>query len=145
MSEPDSNEQRQLDFIIQRLKMMVKGKYHGHYSPRLTILAFTIHAASAVAYNTLRDSQTLCLPSTSTLRKVSRRVGGQTGLDNTSYLKLRLSKLNEYKRTMLLIIDEIYVAERLEYSGGEVIGLTADGTVATTLLCFMIKVACLQV
>ena len=70
---------------------------------------------------------------------VSRRVGGQTGLDNTSYLKLRLSKLNEYERIMLLIIDEIYVGKRFEYSGGEVIGLTADGAVATALLCFMIK------
>lgn len=27
----------------------------------------------------------------------------------------------------------------MEYSGGELIGLTADGTVASTLLCFMIK------
>lgn len=62
-----------------------------------------------------------------------------SGLDNTGYLKLRVSKLAEQERTVVLIIDEIYVAKRVEYSGGDVQGLTADGTVASTLLCFMIK------
>jgi len=37
------------------------------------------------------------------------------------------------------MIDEIYVAKRVEYVGGEVQGLTPDGSVASTLLCFMIK------
>ena len=40
---------------------------------------------------------------------------------------------------MLLIIDKIYVAKRVEYSAGEIHGLTADRAVASTLLCFMIK------
>jgi len=38
-----------------------------------------------------------------------------------------------------LIIDEIYIAKRVEYYSGEVQGLTADGSVASTLLCFMVK------
>jgi len=59
--------------------------------------------------------------------------------DNSSYLKLRISKLNEFERTVLLIIDEVYVAKRVEYSGGSIHGLTTDGNVASMLLCFMIK------
>jgi len=47
--------------------------------------------------------------------------------------------MNELDRTVILIIDEIYVAKRVEYSSGEVQGLTADRNVASTLLCFMIK------
>jgi len=43
------------------------------------------------------------------------------------------------ERTVILIIDKIYIAERVEYSGAEVQGLTVDGNVASTLLCFMIK------
>ena len=39
----------------------------------------------------------------------------------------------------MLIVDEIYIAKRVEYSAGEIQGLTADGAVATTLLCFMVK------
>lgn len=38
-----------------------------------------------------------------------------------------------------MIIDEIYIARRVEYSSGEVLSLTADGNVASTLLCFMVK------
>ena len=40
---------------------------------------------------------------------------------------------------MLPIVDEIYIAKRVEYSGGDLLGLTADGNVASTLLCFMVK------
>jgi hypothetical protein len=37
------------------------------------------------------------------------------------------------------MIDEIYIAKRVEHSGGKVQGLTSDGSVASTLLCFMVK------
>ena len=40
---------------------------------------------------------------------------------------------------MLLMIDEIYVAKRAEYSAGEIYGLASDGRIASTLLCFMVK------
>jgi len=33
----------------------------------------------------------------------------------------------------------MYVAKRVEYAGGEVRGLTDDGSAASTLLCFMVK------
>ena len=75
----------------------------------------------------------------STLSKLTRRLHSSAGTDNLAYLQLRVSKLNEFERTVLLIIDEIYIARRVEYSAGEVQGLTADGTVASTLLCFTVK------
>jgi hypothetical protein len=98
-----------------------------------------IYAASPAAYMVLQDQNILCLPTTTTLRKVTRRLNSATGLDNSSYLKLRISKLNQYERTVILIIDEIYVAKRVEYTRGEMQGLTPDGSVASTLLCFMVK------
>jgi len=52
---------------------------------------------------------------------------------------LRVSKLTALQRNVVLIIDEIYIAKRVEYFGGEVQGLTSDGEVASTLLCFMVK------
>ena len=102
-------------------------------------MSYLVHATSAAAYNAVLTSSLLCLPSVSTLNKVTKRLDCTSGLDNTGYLKLRVSKLAEQERTVVLIIDEIYVAKRVKYSGGDVQGLTADGTVASTLLCFMIK------
>jgi len=62
-----------------------------------------------------------------------------TNVDNSAYLQLQVSQLNEPERTVTLIIDEIYIARTVEYSSGGVQGLTTDGSVASTLLCFMVK------
>ena len=38
-----------------------------------------------------------------------------------------------------MMIDEIYLAKRVEASGGQLLGLTDNCQAATTGLCFMIK------
>ena len=63
----------------------------------------------------------------------------KSGLDDTTCLKMRFSKLNAYDRNILLIIDEIYLSKRVEASGGQVFGLTDGCEVASTALCFMVK------
>jgi len=91
------------------------------------------------AYNVLLQENVLSLPSVATLKKITRKVDASTNVDDASYLQLRVSKLQEHERAVILIIDEIYVSKRIEYAGGDVVGLTPDGKVASTLLCFMIK------
>ena len=83
--------------------------------------------------------KTCCVYRQSAHRKVTRRLSTDSGIDNSTYLRMRASKLNEFQRKVVLIIDEIYIARRVEYSGGEITGLTPDGCVATTLLCFIVK------
>jgi len=121
----------------------IKTFIHSFIHSQLTVFAYLLHATSATAYRVLLEQNVLCLPSVSTLAKVTRKVsssnGSSSGLDNTGYLQLRVSKLNEFQRHVLLIVDEIYIAKRVEYSAGKIHGLTADGAVATTLLCFMVK------
>ena len=133
---------RKISFLIEQVELISVNKYARHYTPQLMILSYMVLAASAAAFKILTDEKVLSLPSTSTLRKVTRRLDANKGLDNSAYLKLRISKMNEFERAMVLIIDEIYVAKRVEYSAGGVQGLTADGAVASTLLCFMIKSLC---
>ena len=124
---------------MEQLQLVLKLKHGRHYTPELTIFAFMIHAASPAAYQVLSDENVLCLPSTNTLKKVTRRLKSVTAVDNSDYLQLRVSQLNEPERTVTLMIDEIYIAKRVEYSAGGVQGLTADSSVASTLLCFMVK------
>ena len=139
LEDSQSDEYRKISFIIEQLRLLLKQKQGRHYSPQLTVMAYRLNAASAAAYNLLQDENILCLPSKSTLTKITRRLNSNSGLDNSAYLKLRVSKLNEFDRHVILMIDEIYIAKRVEYCGGELQGLTADGSVATTLLCFMVK------
>jgi len=139
-TEPErSQESRKVSFILEQLQLLQCQKFGRQYSPQLTILCYLINATSSSAYAVLRDENVLCLPSVTTLRKITRRLHVNEGLDSSAYLKLRVSKLNEFERNVVLIIDEIYVAKRVECCAGQVKGLAADGSVASTLLCFMVK------
>ena len=137
--DDEKDDFRKLQFLIEQLQLITLNKYNRNYSPQLTVLSFMINSASSAAHTVLREENILCLPSTNTLRKVSRRMSDADGLDNSGYLALRDSHLNEHERNVVLMIDEIYVAKRVEYSGGDVKGLTPDCAVASTLLCFMVK------
>jgi len=106
-----SDDHRKFSFVglLEQLKLTTKSKYRRHYSPQLIVFAYLLHISSAAAYKVLL---VICLPSVSTLvtRQVNSTNGNSNGLDNTGYLKLRVSKLSELQRNVLLIIDEIYVA-----------------------------------
>jgi len=115
------------------------GLYQRHCSPQLIVLSFLPHAASSAAYSALLEENVLSLPSTTTLNKVTCRLNSSSTTDNLAYLKLRVSKLNKFEHSVLLIIDEIYVAKRVGYSCGKVQGLAGDGNIASTPLCFMVK------
>ena len=139
LDENESDEYRKISFFIEQIKLVSKHKFGRHYSPQLTIMSFRISAASSAAYEALLNENVVCLPSLTTLQKVTRRLDSSTGLDNSSYLNLRVSKLNKFDRNIVLIVDDIYIAKRVEYSAGEVQGLTPDGSIANTLLCFTVK------
>ncbi|KAG1666192.1 THAP domain-containing protein 1 [Nymphon striatum] len=54
-------------------------------------------------------------------------------------------QLNFFKeQTVVLVIDEIYAAKRVEYAAtkGQVLGATAEGDIASTILGFMISSVC---
>ena len=57
-------------------------------------------------------------------------------------IKLRFSKLNDYEKNVLLAVDEIYVAKRPEFSGGQINGVSNEFNTARTALCFMVKSLC---
>ena len=139
IDDSSSDKSRAIAFSVEQLKLLSTNKHARHYSPELSIFAYIIHATSAAAYNVLIEQNVFCLPSVRTLKKITRRLNVTEGLDNSAYLSLRVGQLNELQRTVVLIIDEIYIAKRLEYSGGQIVGLTNDGTVASTLLCFAVK------
>ena len=128
----DSEKYRKLLFIVEQIDLLSVSKYGRNYSPQLMIISYLISAASTSAYDVLLNENMLSLPSRKTLSKVTKRLDGVDGLSNVSYLKLRAGQLSELQRNVVLIIDEIYVAKRVEFSGGLVQGLTADGEVAVS-------------
>jgi hypothetical protein len=112
--EERDNKRCQLDFLLEQMKFIGKSKYAHHYSPQLLIYAYMIYACSPSAYGVFRDQNLLCLPAVLTLKKITRRLDTNTGNDTAGYLKLRAIKLNQLQKTVLLIIDEIYIVKRVE-------------------------------
>lgn len=133
--------QRHILFIIEQLNLIGKHPCRFRYSKTLLAAAFTVFNTSSSAYNKLLDLDILSLPSPRTLRKLHQIVSCSTGVCKDSYLQFRTSGLNEMQRNMILMIDEIYVAQRLEYSNGVIVGLNGE-SIATTVLCFMVKSLC---
>lgn len=129
-----------VSFLKEQLELSCVSKHGRRYSPELILMSYILYASSSSAYQHLLDQKVLCLPSVLTLRKITRRTSSQTGLDNAEYLKMRLSKLNHFETHVSLIMDEIYLGKRVEYSGGKIYGLVEDKEdVAQTALVFMIK------
>ena len=94
------------------------------------------------AYRNLREQEVIALPSERTLRKVTQRLDptSSNGLSTEEYLKIRINKLNQFERTVMLVMDEIYISRRVEYSRGKILGFCNSGKdVASTVLVFMIR------
>ena len=103
------------------------------------MMAYIVHATSPRSYERLIEEQVLTLPAVKTSKKITLKLDRTTGLDDSQYLKIQFGQLNAYDRTILLLIDEIYLSKRVEATRGEIFGLTQDCEVASTALCFMNK------
>lgn len=129
-----------LNFLIEQLLFVENrpGRYH-RFSTALMTTALVWKSHSTSCYKAmLRDNQ-LTLPSISTLQRVSSKLSSVTA-DVKSYLETRMKKLNLSDRTVVLIFDEIYVFQTMDYSNGSFSGLvTSSDQLATSVLCFMMK------
>ena len=126
-----------LTFIIEQLKLIMIPINARHYSNELLIHAFLWHMTSPASYKVLKKM--FLLPSVRRLQQLSSGMNVEANLVNGTYLKDRTSSLQSYEKTVVLMIDEIYTAKRVEYSNGTFVGLTSDGEPAKTVLSFMVQ------
>jgi len=131
---------KKVEFLIQQLILMKNNNDHNHrYSQSLLVSSFTVYSSSANAYRSLLGEEILSLPSEKTLRRLFQKISLSTETVCDDYLKVRSGPLNTFEKNVILIIDEVYIAKKVEYSAGKMYGLTSDGQLATTVLSFMIK------
>ena len=134
----DDHQKKPLNFILEQLKLLFITKKQCRYSVEMLVMSYIMHATSSKAYERLCQEQINILLSVKMLRKITMNLDQRTGLDDSDYLNIRLSKLNFFDINVLLMIDEIY-SKHVESSGGQVFGLTESCAVAATALCFVIK------
>ena len=140
MVDFEGNTSLLIKFVTEQLKLLQLQKGVRRYSADLIMLAFLWKLTSNSLYKQLSD--VFLLPSVRRLQQISVNLKVETGTLDMSYLKQRTSNLSYGERTVVLLIDEVYTAQRVEYSNGRFIGLTKEGLPAKTVLAFMVQSVC---
>lgn len=134
-SDPDTDKHRSVAFFLEQLQLLDLPKNRRRYSPALLLFAFSIYSSGPASYRALLSQNVLTLPSVGLLNKLTRSVRSDPGICDEQYLVKRFSRLSELQHHIMIIIDEVYVTTRPEFSSGNIIGKKDSNTVLT----FMIK------
>ena len=133
------DESSKINFLIEQIRLLTMSKHHRSYSPSLLVTASTWNSISPRCYKQILQDDILILPSLSTLYRISSVLSVQASSNETrKYLDIRIKKMDEKERCVILMIDEMYVQKAVEYSGGKFFG-SVGCKPAKTILSFMIK------
>ena len=140
----DENENI-LNFIKQQLILLTTPTNNFRYSSELLIFSSILKSISSHAYNFIRLNGHMILPHPETLRKLSNnmQISPQLELLDDNFLKYitnRINFINEYEKTVILLIDEIHIKPYFDYKGGSIIGAAFDSNnAATSAYVYMIS------
>ena len=124
-------------FLIEQLRLLQCPKNGRRYSPNILTLSFLWQLTSTALYKKLRNL--LILPSVNHLKKLSAGLNVDSRTVDVAYLQLHSKDLAEIEKTVVLIVDEVYTAQRVEFTNGSFVGLTEEGMQAKTVLTFMVQ------
>ena len=139
--EETDNNYDVISFFLEQLHLLKFSPKARRYSTSLLTFGILIYLYSSRCYKALLEDATLTLPSERTLKRLFSNLNLNVGASNDHYFKLRKSNLNYFESHVILIIDEIYVAAKIEMSNGTFFGMH-NGEPAKTMLCFMISSVC---
>ena len=142
VTEKNSEDSFQSIFWMQQLKALsAKKKTQIRWHPLIIRWALYLHYKSHGAYEALRKSGVINLPTTRTLRDYrhfsSHCQAGFSAIADQQLLKLiKQRKPNHLAKYVILLVDEMYLKEGLVYekSTGALVGFTDLGGVTQKLL-----------
>jgi len=136
----EEEQSKKIEFLTEQIQLASKEPRSRRYSSSLTVTAAAWKISSPALYRQITESNTLSLPSSKHLDRLTSQLGTETGLTESSmrYLKARISSLSERERLVCLMIDEVYCEKRVEFVGGKLFGAENDNY-TKTLLCYMIR------
>lgn len=106
------------------MKRILKGPSHEKYSAVLRTFALTLNFYSAKAYNFVRETFNHSLPHPRTLTKWYSTIDGKPGFTKESLraIQAKVTGSNNKKICVNLVLDEIHIMRKIEWTGKEVIG-----------------------
>ncbi len=142
-TEDDPALRKKFGFICEQLELAFKKPASRRFSQDLLACCALWENVSPALYRQMHAEGFLTVPSVRRLHQLSHALITETGLQPSSlaYLQARSKKLSEDQKLVVLMIDEIYCAQRLEYASGKMTGFK-QGELSKTLLSYMIKSTC---
>lgn len=110
-------------FLAEQLKLCIHDKYARRYSPSLLAMALMWDQRSPGLYSQILDEKVSTLPSSISLSSSFNMETGSTE-STKAYLTARAKNLSDLEKNVVLLIDEIHTAPRVEYQNGQLCGLS---------------------
>ena len=137
LPDVDDKSTALLLFITDQLSLIQSNDHGKRYSANTFITCFSLYSVSSSCYKSL--SKFFQLPTVRRLKQLSQGFCPSQGNVDLTYLESRVKNLTSLEKNVILMVDEIYTSERIEYDNGSFVGYTEEGAVAKTVLAFMIK------
>ena len=138
VDDSDNDEIRGLiQFICEQLHLCQLAVQGRAYSKELLTEAFLLFISSHSAYPKLKNL--LILPSLRHLQQLSSYTSVVPSEIDVEYLEERKKALSDDDKLVVLLIDEVYTASRVEFVNGHMVGLTQDDKISKTVLSFMVQ------
>ena len=137
---PEDSFQR--TFWQQRKNAASKSRHGMCWHPLMIKWCIYLHHQSGKAYETVRDSGCISLPSQRTLRDYTNSVKAYAGfsaeVDHQLFVAANLESCSRWQKLVFLLLDEMHVREDLVYDkhSGSVIGFVNLGDSNNHLLRF---------
>lgn len=130
-----------INFIKQQLTLLNSKKYI--YSTEFLMFACSFFFSFPAAYRYLRDTNLVILPHPNYLKKFNlKNLNCDINESLQKYLSEKCQNLEPHERFVSLLLDEIYVKPKFNYTENDVVGMAKNVSeleAATTLQAFMIK------
>ena len=138
-TQPDSFQKI---FWEQQQKALSSSKKGMRWHPLMIKWCLYLKHLSSKAYETLRESGCVVLPSQRTLRDYTHHLKSTSGFSDEVDVQItsaaKIDKAKEYEKCIALVMDEMYVKEDLVYNknSGELVGFANLGDTNNHLLQF---------
>ena len=126
-----------VQFVCEQLRLCQLPVNGRTYSKELLMESFLWFMTSHSAYVKLKDL--LILPSVRRLQQLSSGTSVAPSEVDMQYLECRRKNVSDHEKLVIMLIDEVYTASRVEFVNGQMVGLTQDGKLSKTVLTFMIQ------
>ena len=144
LREADPENEHFYSFFSAQMDLICTKKNRLKYDSDVFLFSALFFLLSPQGYNYVRNSGNLILPHPSTIRRIcnSFKVGPELEQKDEGflfYIKQRVNGLEPNEKIVILMVDEIYLKQFIDYKGGNIVGTGhSSDQLASTAHVFMI-------